>query len=85
MANYTKHVIEVLYHLWKARIYVKAERYEFYLELVEYLRYILSPSGLTMAYNKIKIIQEWFKPKKSRISSSFLDLLTSIVDLSIDT
>jgi len=58
MSNHTKHVKEVLQHLQKARLYVKAEKYKFYSELVEYLRYILSSSRLTIANDKIKIIQD---------------------------
>ena len=50
------HVKEVLKCLCKASLYVKAEKCEFYFELVEYLRYILSPSGLTISNNKVKII-----------------------------
>ena len=47
---------EVLKCLYKASLYVKAEKCKFYSELVEYLGYILSPSGLTMSDNKVKII-----------------------------
>ena len=64
MSKHHWHVKEVLNHLCKAGLYVKAEKCEFYSELVEYLGYILSPSGLTMSDNKIKIIQDWPEPKK---------------------
>jgi len=36
------------------------------------LEYILSPSGLTMSNNKVKIIQDWLKPKKVKDIQSFL-------------
>jgi len=58
MPKHHRHVKEVLKHLCKAGLYVKAEKCEFHSESVEYLGYILSPSGLTMSDNKIKIIQE---------------------------
>jgi len=57
-------VKEVLKHLRKTGLYAKAEKCEFYSESVEYLGYILSPSGLTMSDNKIKIIQDWPELKK---------------------
>jgi len=56
MSEHHWHVKEVLKRLHKANLYAKAEKCEFYSESVEYLGYILSPSGLTMSDNKIKII-----------------------------
>ena len=63
---------EVLKHLCKAGLYAKAEKCEFYSESVEYLGYIISPSGLTMSNNKVKIIQDWLEPKKVKDIQSFL-------------
>ena len=72
MSEYHWHVKEVLKHLHKAGLYTKAEKCEFHSELVEYLGYILSPSGLTMSNDKIKIIQDWLEPKKVKDIQSFL-------------
>ena len=58
MSEYHWYVKEVLKYLYKAGLYAKAEKYEFYSKLVEYLGYILSSSGLTMSNNKVKIIQD---------------------------
>jgi len=66
------HIKEVLKHLYKAGLYAKAEKCEFHSESVEYLGYILSPSGLTMSNNKIKIIQDWLEPKKVKDIQFFL-------------
>ena len=63
---------EVLKHLRKAGLYTKAKKCEFYSESVEYLGYIISPSGLTMSNNKVKIIQDWLEPKKVKDIQSFL-------------
>jgi len=54
----------VLKRLQKAGLYVKAEKCEFHSDSVEYLGYVLSPSGLTMSDAKVKTIQEWPEPKK---------------------
>jgi len=59
-----QHIKEVLKHLHKTGLYAKAEKCKFYSKLVEYLGYILSPSGLTMFNNKVKIIQDWPESKK---------------------
>ena len=75
MSKYHWHVKEVLKYLYKAGLYTKAEKYEFYSELVEYLGYILSPFGLTMSNNKVKIIQDWLEPKKVKNIQSFLDFV----------
>ena len=56
MSEHHRHVKEVLKHLRKASLYAKAEKCKFHSESVEYLGYILSPSGLTMSDNKVKII-----------------------------
>jgi len=72
MSEHCRHVKEVLKHLYKAGLYVKAEKCEFYSELVEYLGYILSSFGLTMSNNKVKIIQDWLELKKVKDIQSFL-------------
>jgi len=64
MSKHHWHVKEVLKRLCKAGLYAKAEKCEFHSESVKYLGYILSPSGLTMSDDKIKIIQDWLEPKK---------------------
>ena len=50
------YVKEILKQLWKLGLYTKAEKYEFHLDSVEYLDYVLSPSGLTMFDAKVKTI-----------------------------
>jgi len=72
MSEYHQHMKEVLKRLCKAGLYTKAEKCEFHSKSVEYLGYILSPSGLTMSDDKIKIIQDWLEPKKVKDIQSFL-------------
>jgi len=69
MSTHCWNVKEVLKHLYKASLYAKAEKCEFHSKLVEYQGYILSPSRLIMFNDRVKIIQDWLEPKKSRISS----------------
>ena len=56
MSEHHQHVKEVLKCLYKAGLYAKAKKCKFHSESVEYLGYILSPSGLTMSDDKVKII-----------------------------
>ena len=72
MSKHYWHVKEVLKRLRKAGLYAKAEKCEFHSKSVEYLGYILSPSGLIMSNNKIKIIQDWPEPKKVKDIQFFL-------------
>jgi len=58
ISEHHQHVKEVLKCLCKASLYAKAEKCKFHSELVKYLGYILSPSGLTMSDDKVKIIQD---------------------------
>jgi len=46
----------MLHWLCKAKLYVKSGKYEFYSDSVEYLKYILFSSSLSMSSNKIKTI-----------------------------
>jgi len=72
ITQHWKHVKEILKRLQKAGLYAKAEKCEFHLDFVEYLGYVLSPSGLTMFDAKVKTIQEWPEPKKVKDIQSFL-------------
>ena len=72
MSEHHRHVKEVLKHFHKTGLYAKAEKCKFHSESVEYLGCILSPSGLIMSNNKVKIIQDWPEPKKVKDIQSFL-------------
>ena len=70
--DHRAHVREVLRRLRKHHLYARADKCEFHAESVEYLGYILSREGLTMAESKIKAILDWPEPRKVRDIQSFL-------------
>ena len=72
ITQHQSHIKEVLKWLWKAGLYMKAEKCEFYSDSIEYLGYVLFSSGLTMSNAKVKTIQEWPEPKKVKNIQSFL-------------
>jgi len=72
ITQHWSHIKEVLKKLWKAKLYAKAEKYKFHSDSMEYLGYVLSPSGLTMSDAKVKTIQEWPEPKKIKNIQFFL-------------
>src|SRR6266571_2296201 len=72
LVDHRKHVKEVLRRLRKNGLYAHANKCEFHSERVEYLRYILSPEGLSMDQAKVKVIQDWPEPQKVKDVQSFL-------------
>src|SRR6266481_8422776 len=50
----------------------QANKCEFHTMPCKYLGYMLSPSSLGMAQNKIQAIQDWLEPQKVRDVQSFL-------------
>ena len=71
ISEHHQHVKEVLKCLCKTGLYAKAEKCEFYSKSVKYLGYILSPFGLTMSNNKVRLFKTGQNPRKSRIFNSF--------------
>ena len=70
--QHSAHVLEVLTRLQRNQLYARADKCEFHCNSCEYLGYMLSPDGLTMAQNKIQAIQDWPEPHKVRDIISFL-------------
>jgi len=72
MEDHTKHVWEVLRRLRQHKLYTKPKKCEFHSDSVEYLRYFLSPDGLTMSQDKVKTICNWPEPRNVKDIQSFL-------------
>ena len=70
--DHEHHVREVLHRLRNNKLYACADKCSFHKDMVKYLGYILSPSGLTVDDNKVKVIQNWPKPQKVKDMQSFL-------------
>lgn len=72
MTDHRKHVREVLRRLRKHGLFARADKCDWHKDTVEYLGYILSPEGLTMAKDKIETILDWPEPRKIKDIQSFL-------------
>ena len=70
--QHMKHVWEVLLWLWKHSLYAKAKKCEWHCNSVEFLGYIMSSEGLTMADDEIHAILDWLKPWKVKDVQSCL-------------
>jgi len=56
ITQHWSHIKEVLKQLHRLELYTKAEKCEFHSDSIEYLGYVLLPSGLTMSDAKVKTI-----------------------------
>ena len=72
LTEHRQHVWEVLRRLHPNSLFAHADKCKFHITTCEYLRYMLSPNGLTMAQNKVQIIQDWPEPCKVKDIQSFL-------------
>src|SRR5882672_5605167 len=72
ISKHKAHVWEVLQQLCANGLFAHAEKCEFHITSCKYLRYMLSPEGLTMAAYKVQIIQYWLEPWKVKDVQSFL-------------
>ena len=66
------HVWEILWCLRQHHLYARTDKCFFHVSTVEYLGYILSLSSLTMASDKVQVIQDWPEPQKIKDIQSFL-------------
>ena len=72
VSEHRKHVKEVLRRLQKHGLCARPDKCTFHTDTVEYLGFVLSPKGLTMSEDKIKIILDWPAPRKVKDVQSFL-------------
>src|SRR5260221_9989332 len=63
---------EVLRRLQEARLYTNPKKCKFHTDTVEYLGFILTPTGLHMDLTKVATIQGWPEPRNVRDVQSFL-------------
>ena len=70
--QHREHVREVLRRLRRNKLFVNPLKCKWGVDTCEYLGYILSPKGLTMAQDKIKAIVDWPIPRKVKDVQSFL-------------
>ena len=71
-ATHCKQVWEVLQCLCANGLYLKPKKCKWHLETIEYLRYILSLSGLSMAQDTIQMILNWPELQKVKDIQAFL-------------
>src|SRR5260370_13562959 len=66
------HIREVLRCLQEARLYMNPKKCNFHTDTIEYLGFILTPTGLHMDLVKAATIQNWPEPQNIHDVQSFL-------------
>src|ERR1700731_3970478 len=72
LKQHIEHIREVLRRLQKNGLFLNPAKCEFHTETVEYLGFVLSPTGLSMDMAKVKVIWEWPTLWKVKDVQSFL-------------
>ena len=72
MEEHTQHVKDVLARLQQNKLYAKHEKCEFHASKVEFLGFVISPSGVSMDSNKVAAVTNWPRPKTVKEVQSFL-------------
>lgn len=67
-----QHVKQVLARLAKHGLYAKAEKCEFSVTKTEFLGFLISADGVSMAQNKVDAVTSWPTPRKLRELQQFL-------------
>ena len=70
-----KHVREVLCHLRQHNLFASMDKCEFSITTVEFLGSVLSPQGLQMSKDKVKVIVYWPIPQKIKDVQAFLSFV----------
>src|SRR5882724_7583142 len=83
IAEHKAHVCEVFWQLSVNGTFAHADKCEFHVTSHEYLGYMLSSKGLTMAPSKYRSSKIGLNPKRSRIFNTSLALPTFTIVSSI--
>ncbi|UTT90604.1 hypothetical protein NDA17_003647 [Ustilago hordei] len=69
---HVKHVTEVLTRLRSNRLFAKLSKCEFHTKTVEFLGYIIKPTGIEMDPEKVHTVKEWPMPESIHDIQRFL-------------
>ena len=70
--DHKDHVRQVLQHLREHNLHAKLGKCTFHTDTIEYLGFIVSPTGLTMDPEKTKVVHDWLVTQKRQRHSVFL-------------
>ncbi|KAL4017134.1 hypothetical protein IC575_024809 [Cucumis melo] len=68
---HVEHIKQVLCALRKAQLFAKMKKCVFFLDKINFHRFVISTDGIEVDNEKVKAIQEWPQPKNSSKVRSF--------------
>jgi hypothetical protein len=72
LEQYRQHIRRILERVEEVRLMLKASKCEFHTDRMEYLGYIISPTGMSMDPEKVRAMAEWREPTNVKGVQSFL-------------
>jgi hypothetical protein len=72
LEQYCQHIRRILERVEEVGLMLKALKYEFHTDRMEYLGYIISPMGISMDPEKVNAVAEWREPTNMKGVQSFL-------------
>jgi len=72
LSEHKNHVKEVLRHLQKHKLFASPTKCSFYQTQVEFLGFVLGPTGLQMDESKVQVVRDWPRPHHLRDIQAFL-------------
>jgi hypothetical protein len=70
--RHVQQVCQILQVLWDNSLYANPKKCIFHVQIVDFLRYIVTPDGLSMDPEKTCVMAEWPKPRNVKDILSFL-------------
>jgi cell fate regulator YaaT (PSP1 superfamily) len=62
LEQHRQHIRSILERVEEVGLMLKALKYEFHTDRMEYLGYIISPTGMSMDPEKVRAVVEWREP-----------------------
>jgi hypothetical protein len=70
--RHQKYIKMILKRVEEVGLILKALKCEFHTNRTEYLSYIITPMGISIDLEKVKVVEEWWEPTNIKGVQSFL-------------
>lgn len=72
LEDHEEHVSTVLKRIIESNLAANLKKCKFHQKEVEFLGYLISPNGVSMLQDRVKVVQEWKEPKDLTETQQFL-------------
>ena len=74
LEEHKEHLKKVFEELHCKKLFINGNKSDFFLQEICYLGHIISKNGITMDFEKLKVIEEWPQPKNLHELQSFIGM-----------